>query len=210
MNTRLLSVILLGGFLCAGFKPAGAETPETNLELMGRLIEERIVTDSLFMRHIPEEEVLLNHQTEDSPLSRFVSSHLSNALIRLGKGVSIARDPLDVRPVLSWIAENVSIRYADPERPSFFSPVHYTRRVAVRLNVRITDGQNGRVRWSGPVEAQKSDTLSAKDLPFVEQGGAVFGHPDRPDAQSLRDWFEPAALIGVAGLIVYLFYSIRS
>jgi hypothetical protein len=210
MKVRITYIILVGMLFASRSLASDVKGLRTNLEFMGQAVEELIAGDTTILVLVPEPSIGLKASPEDQPLIPYLSTHISNALIQMGYRVYTAGDSSESGMILSWIPENVSVTYADPRRSSFFGEMEYTRHVQIRLGIQLVAGNTRRIEWNGFLEAQKSDTVSVHELPIIEQDGRVLGHPIRPKATDFRKWFEPAAMIGITGLIAYLFYSIRS
>lgn len=210
MKVRITYILFIGTLFYSGSKVSGSEGLLTNLEFMGQAVEELIASDTLIQALVPEKAIRLKAPSEDRPLIQYLSTHISNALIRSGYEVSLMGDSSSSGVILSWIPEKVSVTYSHPRRSFFFGEVEYTRQAQILLGILLVDGDTQKVEWSGFLEAQNSDTVSTHELPIIEQDGRLLGHPARQNAAGFRKWFEPAAMIGITGLIVYMFYSIRS
>ncbi|NQT24280.1 hypothetical protein HQ585_02885 [candidate division KSB1 bacterium] len=210
MKSRIIYIILGVFLLVADGCLYSSEGLKTNLEFLGQMVEDMIARDTTILALASEPVIVLENPAKDQGITQFLSTHISNALIQRGYTVFMEGNSSQSGMILSWLPERVSILYNNPRRTYFFGAIQYTRQAQIQLEIQLLAADTKRVEWSGMLESQKSDTISVPDLPIIEQDGLILGHPVRPNPAGLRKWFEPAVMVGLTGLIVYLFYSIRS
>jgi len=207
---KIRYILILVVFLMPAISVFGEEGVQTNLEFMGTLIQRTIEEDTSLQTLVPEKKITLVHPDVEKILVQYVSSHITKGLIQSGYTVFLKSDALQTGWILSWHPEKIRIVYQEPKRSSFFSEILYRREAELALKIQFIRTDTREVRLSETLTASQFDTVAVHDLPYIEQKGLILGHPDRPKPGGMRRWLEPAAMIGLTGVIAYLFYSIRS
>lgn len=86
----------------------------------------------------------------------------------------------------------------------------WIRRHAIcHLSVQLKSGSD-HIQASSTCRKEKTDRIPLRSLSYIEQQGAVLGHPERPEDTGLFSRLETWFMIGSLSVIVYLFYTIRS
>lgn len=74
----------------------------------------------------------------------------------------------------------------------------------------ISEQPAGRIVWNGKIRGARSDTVSVDEVEALENRNILFTIGEKPEKTGGTNFLEPAVITGVTGIIIFLFYSIRS
>jgi hypothetical protein len=104
---------------------------------------------------------------------------------------------------------NAGVTYPRGGRKNLLGKRWISRRAVCHVTVQFLD-QDGRMISQKNCQKQSADRVYLRNLSYIEQQGVVLGYPDRPEYSDFFSRMEPFFMIGSVGVVVYLFYIIRS
>ena len=102
------------------------------------------------------------------------------------------------------------VRYEDSFREGIFGTKKTCRHLAVSVAYRSTNSRTGEMLASGYVTKEAKDTVAVDELPSLEDPGVKSSHGEIPGDTFLDKVAEPFVILGAAGVVVYLFFHVRS
>ena len=198
MNRLSFAIFLFTAMFCAA-----SEIP-TNVELASLAVDDaaaRIVEKF----NLSADTILVFEATGDGEAGRFVTGKLA---ARLSEKFRLETNPSPGISKLSVSVVRAVVSYDHQERQRFWSRAWLTRRAEIALLCRFDDSR-GRIQ-AEEIVATRSDRISLMMLESVEQDGIIFGKPKSSAGGWLSNWFEPILASAVTGIVVYLFFHIRS
>lgn len=146
--------------------------------------------------------------SEDRPV---IEQAVSSALLEAGCTVradSQAADEnslaIDVRPL------GIGVSYGEAFREGLFGTRRTARKVSCDLAFEVTECSTKTIRLSRTLTAAMTDTVDVAEIQHLENPASRSTHGTMPDDSLLDRVAEPLVIIGAAGVIIYLFFHIRS
>ncbi len=147
----------------------------------------------------------------DNPSSWFLQDRLLEALKRKKFEVYVS-PAVDTSTAigsdyfLKFNALRFAIHYEDFIEES---PYSVRRRARAEFSMLLLDGRTGRVLWSGATEGRKSDVIAEDSIKSMENENMSFSIGTRASGSG-PSFVKPLLVASTAGVVVFLFYSIRS
>ena len=111
---------------------------------------------------------------------------------------------------LEIFSSEMNVRYGDVFRDGMFGTQKAPRNVSVSVQYKCSDSRTEQIIADGIVRKSAVDTVLVDEIPSLENPGVKSTHGDFPSGQFLDKIVEPFIIIGSAGVIVYLFFHVRS
>ena len=111
---------------------------------------------------------------------------------------------------LDIFSSEMNVRYGDIFRDGMFGTQKAPRTVSVSVQYKCTDSRTEQIVGDGIFHKSAVDTVLVDEIPSLENPGVKSTHADLPSGQFLDKIVEPFIIIGSAGVIVYLFFHVRS
>ena len=111
---------------------------------------------------------------------------------------------------LEIFSSEMNVRYGDMFRDGMFGTQKAPRNVSVSVQYKCSDSRTEQIIADGIVRKTSVDTILVDEIPSLENPGVKSTHGDFPYGQFLDKIVEPFIIIGSAGVIVYLFFHVRS
>lgn len=105
------------------------------------------------------------------------------------------------------IAE-LAVRYISHD--SFWTRKPIDRRIDVNIRTRVTRLSDGLLIHGGFFPASYSDKINWQDISKIENPRLAFTTAPKPAYSGFKKYINPIFIMGVSGIIIYLFYSFRS
>ncbi|MBI1806362.1 MAG: hypothetical protein HYR76_04850 [Ignavibacteria bacterium] len=102
------------------------------------------------------------------------------------------------------------VRYEDVFRNGMFGSKKVRRTISVGVSVESMNTKTKEVLFSGFLRKEVSDTVAVDDIPTLELASAKSTHAELPPETTFDRIVEPFVIIGATGVIVYLFFHVRS
>lgn len=118
-----------------------------------------------------------------------------------------ANDPTGKSILLEVGVEEFGVDYMQTKRGSIFRSRRISRQAKGTFSFRISDGRTEQILR---VTEQVSDTIPYNKREQVENRSLPFTLGDVPEGSITDRYLGPAIIITATGIVVYLFFSIRS
>ena len=104
----------------------------------------------------------------------------------------------------------VSVQYGEPFSEGMFSGQRCRRTIEVNVRLSVTSKDDGRVVWADIEKASRADTIYVSEIRELQKTSLSISSGVEPAPSVLERFFEPVIIGGAAGVVVYLFFTIRS
>jgi hypothetical protein len=104
----------------------------------------------------------------------------------------------------------LGIEYMNKMPGGNLSPGNIRRKGSVGLSLRIFNHPSGEILWSGIVKGSRSDWIPGKKIREVENRSLPFTMGVFLNGEGKSGLLEPIVITAVTGIIIFLFYSLRS
>lgn len=111
---------------------------------------------------------------------------------------------------LEIFSSEMNVRYGNIFRDGMFGTQTVPRNVSVSVQYKCADLRTEQIVADGIFRKSAVDTVLVDEIPSLENPGVKSTHGDVPSGQFLDKIVEPFIIIGSAGVIVYLFFHVRS
>lgn len=183
--------------------------PRSNLDMLAEACDDLVqqqVLDSLTLSSAVQITPL-----DDNPSNWFVEDCLTRKLHQAGATVYLKADSdkatrADTSANLKLEFKTVAIGVAYHEQED----QRLQRRVVLELFVRVTDSQSGRLLFSASPRKHVVDYIDADDVARIEDSELAFARGTVIREERPPKLLRPVVVSAAAGLIVYLFYALRS
>jgi len=151
---------------------------------------------------------LICAQGEDSWIAR---DAVESALKARGCTVFSRKDTLGSAKMLMDAAGfEMKIRYEDPFREGIIG-ANKSRRVATAsVALRLTMRNTQELLFTQSMKEEFADTVRVDDIPGLELPSARSTHGELPSGSFIDRVIEPFVIIGATGVVVYLFFHVRT
>jgi hypothetical protein len=176
---------------------SNAELLYTVIERSIRQLAENLPENSpvIVQVHYPEYEWFLRHRAIE-------------VLTNMGYTVSgYAEEIDDDRRMVEIGVERFGISYSDVKRRSLFGSRTITRNAEGVFSIRITGGTAERV---SRISESIHDVIPYRKRADVENPALPFTHAELPSGSLIERYLGPAVIVAATGMVVYLFFSVRS
>jgi len=112
--------------------------------------------------------------------------------------------------VLDVVYSQLDVRYEDSFREGIFGSKRTCRHLTVSVEYRSANARTGEILASGTLTKESRDTVAVDDLSSLEDPGVRSSHGVPPGDTFLDKIAEPFVILGAAGVVVYLFFHVRS
>lgn len=104
----------------------------------------------------------------------------------------------------------IDVTYERMFREGLFGPKYVGRVVTVELSAKIVQQPRGTVHFSGSRRDEWRDTVSVSSVEKLESPFIKATQANVPDDTLVERFLEPIVVLVTTGIIVYLFYTVRS
>jgi hypothetical protein len=189
---------------------AGQTEVRTNLSLLSYTIAE-VADQTVSELSLRSFSKIFVHETEKSDnLTYFIENRFYQELAEKNFKVFIQNKPVDEGLSIYLLITKATVKYEKVYRKKLFSSKWVHRKAEVSILLKAIDESNNKIYWIGDITSEKKDDIPYNKLDFVEQGENILRKPDRSIEKGVKKWVEPFLVMGVLGVVVYLFYSVRS
>ncbi len=173
---------------------------------MTRLIGDA-TADMLARVKLPDTLALVVPPGDDAWVAR---QGIAGALRKRGVAVFERADSQAVRYRLEIEGLTLNVRYLSQYREGLFGARKVVRRVTAGCSSLLTNTATHEVLSSGVLAREAVDTVAADEIPALETAGLPRSRAEVPPEQFIDRVVEPFVIIGATGLVVFLFFHIRS
>lgn len=176
----------------------------THREIFIRLCDS--VSAALSRELVPYRSVAV--AAERDTFGTFFLPFLKEGLVRNSIPLFTKQDSAET--TLELTVRESSVFYGESFTESFLGSRKHERRSTLQVTGTLHSVSDGRILWTKDFTYTCSDTVSATDNPYGENGSPPLTSFDRP-VRSLFDLLiEPAIVTIASGVVIYLFFTIRS
>ena len=182
----------------------------TNIELLSSLIDRAARTAVEQLKLNAGDTLCIARTAEESKVERFVHDRFCRNFSEAGLQLFFHCDSAVNGFDLSLQIWNAGVNYRKYAGRSLFRQGRVVRRAELNVSLKMVHSRTGQLVWVGDLIDYKEDEIPVAHLARVEKGSAILGRPLPPTEEKLRRWFEPVVVLGVTGIVICLFYLIRS
>lgn len=104
----------------------------------------------------------------------------------------------------------VNIRYDSIHREGLFGDKKANREITTHIAFESKKGTTGEIVASGIITDTYSDRVNEDDIQSLETASLPFTHGELPKGNFLDRFVEPLIVVGATGLVVFLFFNVRT
>lgn len=132
-----------------------------------------------------------------------------------GQGLSSRAIPVYVRPesaetMLTLLVRESSVSFGDVFTESFFGPRLTERRSALKVTGTLVSVTDGKVLWTKDFFRISTDVVAVSGIDQLSNGNPPMTSVVLPELSFLDSVLEPAIVTIASGVVIYLFFTIRS
>ena len=203
---------LVWWFLTFFSLPAAAQPPADNLHQLLHLFDRVAYRVAAQLPHDRGVAIFVKPPANGRPEERFFFNRLVSTLTD-SLSLPMVAEPVDSAATLAvtFNIEKCEIVYRPAPKRGFLRRTLWQRHAGVFVEVSAYDLATRKVRFQKILEENSTDTLSKKTLPALEDQNLPFtvGRWEEGTGEGVQ-WLEVALITAASGIIVYLFYSLRS
>ncbi|GEM_PF-2129202 len=198
-----------------------AQTPADNLQTILRLFDHVAIRVGEEIARQPQPAVWMQWAPDAKPEERFFSSRLVTVLkdsLRLAVFVPLfgaSKDgagPVDSlrATALTYQLTRCEIVYRKLPRRRFWLGAEWQRTANIAVEAGAQNAATRQINFQKIFSESATDTLAGKALPRLEEASLPFTIGRREEAAAGFRWLEPVLIASATGVVVYLFYALRS
>lgn len=185
--------------------------PSDNLQFLTRLSDGLITR--IVNHHVnPGIDVVISSLEKTNPNNWFIEDRLVAALtapdrtiyLNPERATAVLKDSAAVR--IEYRLQSMGVKYQDSSE----SPAMMRRKGHLNLFLRIIGVPSGGVTWSGNLDSTDTQLLRAEDISGIENQSIPFTVGQMVDDKEHASILQPLLVSVATGVIVYLFYALRS
>lgn len=188
-----------------------AQTPANNLQTLLRLFDRVAIRVGEEISRQDHPVVWVQSALNAKPEERFFTSRLT-AVFRDSLRLAVFAGPVDSlrTTALTYQLSRCEIVYRNLPQRRFRRSARWQRTANIFVEVVAQNAATRRIEFQKFFTESATDTLTEKFLPRLEEASLPFtiGRKEEPP-EGFR-WLEPVLITSATGVVVYLFYSLRS
>jgi hypothetical protein len=190
---------------------AAAQTPASNLQLTLHLFDRVALRIANEMSGDGIAAIWLKPPASAKAEERFLFSRLITVL-KDSLRLPVFTGPVDTSRTLAvtYRMPRCEIVYQPLSRRRFWQRARWQRLAKVMVEAGAQETSTGKVYFQQLFEESLADTVAEKTLPRLEDQNFPFTTGRRETRESGSRWLEPVLITSATGVVVYLFYSLRS
>ncbi|MFQ5602016.1 MAG: hypothetical protein ACE5HS_01960 [bacterium] len=190
----------------------GAEI--NNYQLLARLADSLLEEVAQNQLGDTTNVVAIRSLNSNDSLNWFIEDRLAGVLQKNNVHKIILQQDADLpdsaKIIFEFMLLSIQINYAESDEQGLTKEDDLYRTGKLILFVRMLRAETGEIMWSGNREKAISDWISAKSVPTLENPNLPFTKGKFTRSERENSLIKPLLITGVTGLIVYLFYALRS
>ena len=174
--------------------------------LTGHLIQQQLIP------WIPEGEknIVIKNLGAKNKSGWLLESQLTDSL-KAKKNIFLYNDELKGKEpgnylLIEFKSLNLKVRYHSVKE----LPEKFSRKISVAFFARVIQMPEGRVLWNDQINGDATDEIKRKDVVSVENRNIPFTSGQIIEQPQKKSIIQPVLVAGVSGVVIYLFYSLRS
>ncbi len=184
---------------------------ERNIELLTQLADSLISSFVSEQLAKPPSLCIVQPANSESSHNWFTQERLIYVLGMAGKkvflsGPDVAKPDSQDGFLIEFVTRELAILYGEPRQGS----AALTRTAKVGLSLLLLNRRNGEVLWHGALTGKKTDNVQSNQLPAIEDESIAFTRGVKSVPSNSVKLAQPLAVSVAAGVVIFLFYSLRS
>lgn len=206
--------------ICFGFAADAKAQELSNLEFLTELTDSLLEDVSKRTIKDSSNSILIKSLQPNSEVDWFID----NRIVEVVRKNNVSRiylyqsheGPIDkekdggVTTIIEYKVLVLGIEYVEEKGGGLFGTSLIRRKGKVSLWLRIIEQPAGEILWSGDRESVRFDWVPAKLITQIENPNVSFTTGTFEVRSGKSKIFEPILITGVTGIIVFLFFSLRS
>jgi len=188
-----------------------AQTPANNLQTILQLFDRVAMRVGEEISRQDHPAVRIQSAPDAKPEERFFSSRLVTVL-KDSLRLAIFAEPVDSlrTTALTYQLARCEIVYRKLPRRRFWRSARWQRTANIFVEIVAQNAATRQINVQKFFKESATDTLAGKVLPRLEEASLPFtiGRKEEPP-EGFR-WLEPVLIASATGVVVYLFYALRS
>ncbi|MFQ6617525.1 MAG: hypothetical protein ACE5QV_02445 [Fidelibacterota bacterium] len=207
---KIALILLLIPFLNIGFLEG--QTYTSNYELLRKSAEELALSIADELNRLEVHSVILAEKSAEDESTWFFNSILTRTLLKGGIKVYKAELPVTDLPnaTLNFRVISLGVKYLKAFRRRFWSSVNVEREGYIKVTVEVIKQPEGQLILEKDFKKLTQDVVPMVEIDHLQKDNFLFTKDALPQISDGRGVIEPALIIGVTGVIIYLFFSLRS
>ncbi|MFQ5865028.1 MAG: hypothetical protein ACE5IW_07355 [bacterium] len=219
-STNRLRINFYVVLICFGLAADAKAQELTNLQFLTELtdslledVSKRIIKDS-------SKSILIKSLQPNAEVDWFIDNRIVEGLKRNNiskiylyqdnKGTIAKEQDRRTAAVIEYKVLNLGIEYVERKGGGLFGTDLAKRKGKVALSLRIINHPTAEILWSEDVEGIRFDWVEAKSITSLENENVSFTQGTFEIRSGKSKIFEPVLITGVTGIIIFLFFSLRS
>jgi hypothetical protein len=188
-----------------------AQTPRTNLEMILRLFDRAATHAAAEISRHGESAVWIKSPAEAKPEEQFFASRLVTVFTDSLRW-PVFGEPVDSLKtmILTYRLTRCEIVYQPLPRWRFWQKARWQRTANVIVELGAQNAWTRQIGFQRIFSESATDTLAKKILPRFEDKNFPFTIGRRENREESSGWLEPILITSATGVVIYLFYSLRS
>jgi hypothetical protein len=188
-----------------------AQTPANNLQFTLQLFDRIALRAANEISGDGGTAIWVKPPASAKPEERFLFSRLVT-ILNDSLHLPVFTDPADTlrTQALTYRLPRCEIIYQALPRRRFWQRARWRRLAKVMIEIGSRETATGQVYFQKIFEESRTDTLAEKTLPGLEDQNFPFTIGRKENRESGSRWLEPVLITSATGVVVYLFYSLRS
>ena len=184
-----------------------ASNLQSNLEFLVLTIDSAWTADLHTTDFDTQSVYSIQSASDTDPLYQLIEGRLVSYLQTRDIPLVLTADSTIIRTIRLLVL-NAGIRYIRSGRNGLFGKKWMERKALFHVNLQVID--QDRILINRDIKVENQGRFPWNQINYVEQRGMILGFPDRP---VFTDWLtrlETAMMITSVGVVILLFYIIRS
>ncbi|MDZ7360713.1 MAG: hypothetical protein ONB46_08300 [candidate division KSB1 bacterium] len=188
-----------------------AQIPRTNLEMILQLFDRAATHAAAEISRNGESAVWIKSPADAKPEERFLASRLVTVFTDSLRW-PVFTEPVDTlnAKILTYRLAHCEIAYRPLPRRRFWQKARWQRTANVLVELGAQNASTRQIGFQKIFSESASDTLATKTLLHLEDQNLLFTIGRRENREESSGWLEPILITSATGVVIYLFYSLRS
>ena len=140
--------------------------------------------------------------------NNYLKQQIIQSLVANTNGVSLHQNGIDTK--IECNVRDLSLRYGEVFTETFFGERKVERSISLSLVVTILSASSGRILYSQTIKKASSDTVLYSQVNELLDDSLPFTMTVQPQLSFFDSIIEPVVVTVASGVVIYLFFTIRS
>ena len=193
-------------FLSALCVAAENDVPATHRQVVYHLTDSVIETVAADNAGLSAATVVVS--MSEQPQNNYLKQQIIQSLVANTNGVSLHQNGIDT--IIECNVRDLSLRYGEVFTETFFGERKVERSISLSLVVTILSASSGRILYSQTIKKASSDTVLYSQVDELLDDSLPFTMTVQPQLSFFDSIIEPVVVTVASGVVIYLFFTIRS